>query len=117
MMDDDCVSSDDETYEEPNEEILDILCIFCSIHFNTFDSIFAHIQADHGLDLLAALKSHHLDIYSYIKVINYIRKNEVAPSKVSEILESKVYDSDTFLKSVLENDGLLMFGKNRWYVW
>lgn len=107
---DQCDSSEDE-YEEMDEEILRIQCIFCSGHsFPSFEQIFAHISQEHNLDFVATCKSHNLGTFQFIQVVNYIRQNNVEPDQVDQIVASKVYDNEAYLKPVLEDDHLLMFG-------
>lgn len=107
---DHCDSSEDE-YEEMEEEILKIQCIFCNGHsFPSFEQIFGHISQEHNLDFVATCKSHSLGTFQFIQVVNYIRQNNVEPDKVEQIVVSKVYDNEAYLKPVLEDDHLLMFG-------
>lgn len=105
-------SSEDE-YEEANEELLDIECLFCEQHFASFEATFSHITADHGgLDLLDTCKASAMDsTIQYIKLVNYIRSTKVEASQVAEVIASRRFDDDAYLKPVLEDDHLLMFGK------
>ena len=104
-----CDSSEDE-YEEMDEEILDIRCLFCQVHSASFEQIFAHIKAEHCLDFVPTCKSFGLGTFHFIKLVNYIRKNNVDPAKTAEAIEAKLYDTDAYLKPTLEDDHLLMFG-------
>ena len=105
-----CDSSEDE-YEEIDEEMLDIHCLFCDVNSASFEKIFAHIKEQHQLDFVVTCKSLGLGTFHFIKLINYIRKQNVDPAKVEEIITSKLYDHDEFMKPTLEDDHLIMFGK------
>ncbi len=107
-----CDSSEDE-YEEGNEELLDMQCLFCSEHFPSFEGTFSHITAEHGLDFVGTCKASG-KIYStiqFIKLVNYIRTKAVEAGEVETVITSNAYDRDDYLKPSLEDDHLLMFGK------
>ncbi|KAH9392634.1 Protein arginine N-methyltransferase 3 [Tyrophagus putrescentiae] len=105
-----CDSSEDE-YEEGNEELLDMQCLFCSEHFPSFEGTFSHITAEHGLDFVGTCKGSGkvYNTIQFIKLVNYIRTKAVKAGDVETVIISNAYDRDDYLKPSLEDDHLLMF--------
>ncbi|KAF8158442.1 arginine N-methyltransferase 3 [Crassisporium funariophilum] len=59
----------------------------------------------HGIDLGEECKRLSLDFYGRVRLINYIRKNELAPSAVTALQgKESWFSSDDYLVPVLEND-------------
>ena len=107
-------SDDEEDYEEIAEEI-NVKCLFCEEdfadkHFSILHQVFEHINKQHGIDFGNKCRSLNLDAFQYIKLINYIRKNNIKPSNIEHLLSSQLFDDDIYLKPTLEDDSLLMFG-------
>lgn len=107
---DSCSSSGDE-YEEPEQDFLDVQCLFCEDHGKNHATILEHILQEHRIDFVPICKANQLDIYQFFKLINYIRKHRVDAASVEEIITMKVFDQDQYSKPHLEDDNFLMYGK------
>jgi len=63
--------------EEAEEE--EATCLFCTVVLkskqNIIEAVFAHSKQSHDLDMLQLLPSAVTDEFSYIKLINYLRKH------------------------------------------
>ncbi|XP_063709884.1 protein arginine N-methyltransferase 3 isoform X2 [Culicoides brevitarsis] len=73
--------SDDENeedYEEIEVEQEPVVCLFCSSTLDTIDSGISHLKLEHDFDFSKLC----LDQYSYIKMINYIRKLNPTPEEL-----------------------------------
>ncbi|GJQ77287.1 Art3 [Trypoxylus dichotomus] len=72
-------------------------CLFCSLQFHTIAVALDHCRTEHNFDLLELKTKYNMDCYSFIKMINYIRKVKPDPKM---IIESSIalWDSDEYLK-------------------
>jgi len=86
------------------------LCLFCTESINGFPSALHHIETFHKFDLCAFIKKHIHDTYSYIKLINFVRRKEILPEQLST-LGIEAWDKDEYLRPVVEDDLWLMYGK------
>ena|SRR6218665_906654 len=109
MEQDICYSSEDE-YEENEEEMLSIQCLFCDERMPKFNEIFEHIHSQHSVDLVDSCKKIKVDLYGFYKVVNYVRKNCVKANDFANVLAARKWDSELFLTPALMDDDLLMFG-------
>lgn len=100
-------SSDDE-HVDP-EEKLNVKCLFCEFYSFSHDTIFGHINEKHGIDFINKCKTNNLDTFQFIKLVNYIRKNNDV-NLFENILENKLFEFEEYLKPTLKDDHLLMFG-------
>lgn len=84
-------------------------CLFCPSQFLTIAVALDHCRTEHNFDLLELKTKYKMDCYSFIKMINYIRKHKPDP-KV--IVESPValWDDDVYLKPG-EMESWLMYGE------
>lgn len=95
----DNLESDDENedaWEEMEGESESVVCLFCPKTLETVDSGVSHLKLEHDFDLGKLC----LDQYSYIKMINYIRKVKPTPTpedlkKIDSVLP---WDDDSFLQ-------------------
>lgn len=92
--------------DEANEDF--VLCLFCSNKFSSVDSCFEHIQKNHEINIKKTIKTTQMSFYSYIKFINYIRKNNLDPSAARQ-LELHLFEDEQWLIPSIENDLLLQY--------
>ena len=52
-------------------------CLFCLQTFLSTEKTWRHTQETHGFDITEAKQRLHLDSIGYIKMVNYIRQQEV----------------------------------------
>ena len=74
MPADDSDSCDEEEYEEEMMAPQVAVCLFCEETFSSVESTFQHCKSNHQFDVLIVQKLFSLDVYGYIKLINFIRK-------------------------------------------
>lgn len=106
-------SSDNDSGDDWNEIIEDfecIPCLFCNEVTSNFSLALEHLIVSHKFDLKNFITRHSLDTYSYIKLINFIRHKNVLPDQLNA-LNIKTWESDEYLRPVIEDDPWLMFGK------
>lgn len=106
-------TSDDDSgddWEEVTEDFESIPCLFCNEVANNFSIALEHLIASHRFDLKNFIIKHSLDTYSYIKLINFIRHKNVLPDQLNA-LNIKTWESEEYLRPVIEDDPWLMFGK------
>lgn len=102
-------SGDD--WDEITEDFESIPCLFCNEIYNNFSMALEHLVASHRFDLKNFIIKHSLDTYSYIKLINFIRHKNVLSDQLNA-LNIKTWESEEYLRPVIEDDPWLMFGKN-----
>lgn len=107
-MSSDSDSGDD--WEENGEDHCDISCLFCTEIIKGFPSALHHIVTLHKFDLCDFIRKHVHDTYSYIKLINFVRRKEILPEQLST-LGIEIWDKDEYLRPVMEDDQWLMYGK------
>ncbi|TVU10780.1 hypothetical protein EJB05_44327 [Eragrostis curvula] len=105
-----------------------LLCLFCSLRFDTESLLFSHCAAEHRFDFYGIVKELRLDFYGCLKLINFVR-SKVAENRCwscgqsfscnSELcshlhpaekyqIEGKVpWEEDVYLKPFMEDDSLL----------
>uniref|UniRef100_A0A8C9SJS3 type I protein arginine methyltransferase n=1 Tax=Scleropages formosus TaxID=113540 RepID=A0A8C9SJS3_SCLFO len=83
-------------------------CLFCDKLLNSVQDTFSHCQMDHNVDIPVFVKRRKLDDYGYIKLINYIRSVRCSGESLLGTREdSPPWDSDEYMKPVLQDDPLL----------
>jgi protein arginine N-methyltransferase 3 len=87
-----------------------IYCLFCCETFETIETTFAHLITSHNLDLIQICNKNKFNVFQYIKLLNYIRLEKPNCNQINEIIESKVWDKDQYMKPIISDDPLLMFG-------
>ncbi|XP_011702607.1 PREDICTED: protein arginine N-methyltransferase 3 isoform X2 [Wasmannia auropunctata] len=106
------MSSDNDSgddWEENNEDdCQNILCLFCTETVNGFSSALRHIEHSHKFDLCDFVQKHIHDTYSYIKLINFIRRKEISPEQLST-LDIEAWNKDEYLRPIVEDDPWLMY--------
>lgn len=101
-------SGDD--WEENGEDDYNIPCLFCTETINGFSTALHHIETFHNFNLCNFIKKHVHDTYTYIKLINFVRRKEILPEQLST-LGIEAWDKEEYLHPVMENDPWLMYGK------
>lgn len=101
--------SDSIGWEELETEQESVLCLFCSDVFDTVTANLQHCVEIHNFNLTTLKHKFNMDCYSFIKLINYIRKNKVPSDEVMACSEC-LWADDIYYSPVLENDSWLLFG-------
>lgn len=109
-FDEDATSNDDsgDDWEEINEDAETILCLFCNEIRDNFSTALEHLVKSHRFDLRNFITRHSLDTYSYVKLINFIRHENVLPDHLNT-LNMKTWEDDEYLRPTIEDDPWLMF--------
>uniref|UniRef100_A0A3B5QTD1 type I protein arginine methyltransferase n=1 Tax=Xiphophorus maculatus TaxID=8083 RepID=A0A3B5QTD1_XIPMA len=106
--DDDDVDGDEEQWQWMEEGRQTVTCLFCEKYLDSVSATLQHCTAEHQLNLVEIIRKHSLDDYGYIKMINFIRLTKCSASCLMELSEGLLpWDSEDFLKPVLQDDPLL----------
>ncbi|XP_065186608.1 uncharacterized protein LOC135817361 [Sycon ciliatum] len=102
-------SSDDESMEQESGQESKCTCLFCPHEVEGVDQIMAHMKEVHDFDLMSV--RFQLNDYSWIQLVNYIRKLHVAADAVLHALKSREspWSREEFYRPVLDNDPLLLW--------
>ncbi|KAL3265706.1 hypothetical protein HHI36_009909 [Cryptolaemus montrouzieri] len=73
------------------------VCLFCPLQFLTIAVALDHCRTEHNFDLLELKTRFGMDYYSYIKLINYIRRNKCSSNEIFEA-SSALWEHDSYLK-------------------
>lgn len=103
--------SSEDDWNEVNDEADLIKCLFCKEENLSFCDAIHHLKVTHDFDLMNFRKRHSMDIYSYIKLVNYVRRHGVS-SQDLKALNAKLWDEEQYLKPELEDDAWLMLGNS-----
>lgn len=98
-----------EWIEAEATEAITVTCLFCSQLFENMVDALTHAKDEHGFNLSQLRSKFDMDIYSYIKLINFINKHKLDSSTIMNASE-KLWDKEEYLKPVIENDPWLMYG-------
>ncbi|XP_065201105.1 uncharacterized protein Art3 [Planococcus citri] len=101
-------SSNDGSYDGGDFESEKAKCLFCDSTFNDVEATLLHCKETHDVDFHKLMNRFQMDCYSFIKMINFIRK-EVISCEVLKTLDSPVWEDDKYFKPVEEFDPWLMF--------
>lgn len=99
----------DETWDDwsnDEEEQSDSKCLFCADIFPQPSETFQHMKTAHSFDFQKVKQSLHLDFYQCIRLINYIRQQNLQVPLEFTGKES-FWNQDIYLQPVLEDDPLL----------
>ena len=102
-------SESDDDWEEMNDEVQVVECLFCNDTCNNIKDALKHLESTHSFSFSIFKSRHALDVYSYIKLINFIRKKDVTPEELTS-LSVKTWENDEYLTPVLQDDPWLMLG-------
>ena len=61
-------SSDEEKWEEIDEEVEEIKCLFSDKVFSSIEDALKHLKSNYDFDLAEMKQKYSMDFYSYIKV-------------------------------------------------
>lgn len=103
---------DDEEWEDDEKmEELKIKCLFCSLLSQSAEDLFKHCRDSHNFDIYEVNKLCKLDCIQFIKMVNYIRQNNVSPDLVQTIKNcgEPPWLSDDYMKPYDVEDGLLQY--------
>lgn len=104
-------SDDDEQWqwtEDNSETSPQVTCLFCDRSFSSVTDTLQHCIAEHQVNLVELVKTHNLDDYGYIMMINFIRTTKCSSESLRELPEGVVpWDNDDFMRPALEDDPLL----------
>lgn len=100
-------NSSGDDWDEVNDDAKNISCLFCDENFQYFHLAIKHLENTHKFSLATLKRKYSLDIYSYIKLVNFIRANQTKPEEFDSI-SAKAWDSDKYLAPVVEDDSWLM---------
>lgn len=100
-------ASSGEEWEEMDCDPTEVDCLFCDQIFKDVESALPHCAAAHQFDLARLKVSLNLDDYSYIKLINYIRRNKLDPK--TDLSNSSKWNTDENLQMVVPNDPWICF--------
>lgn len=102
-------NEDSDEWDEMETTAEQTTCLFCDKVFLTIAVALDHCRTAHDFDLLELKTRFQMDCYSYIKMINFIRKNK---SNSEDIMkgDSTMWNSDEYLKPG-EMENWLMYGE------
>ncbi|XP_058129423.1 uncharacterized protein LOC131289878 [Anopheles ziemanni] len=103
-------NGEDDEWEVAEEQNEPVKCLFCDSISPTMTVAIRHAKQQHDFDLAGVRRRYHLDEYSYIKMINYIRREKPGAEqfKIVHAGSSLPWADDRYLKPV-ENETWLMF--------
>jgi len=82
--------------------------LFSSKTFPTAEECLEHCLTVHGLDLGVLAKRLNMDMFSYIRFVNFVRTESPSPGFVMSLSSDQKWADQAFLKPVVEDDPLLM---------
>uniref|UniRef100_A0A672Y7Z9 Protein arginine N-methyltransferase 3 n=2 Tax=Sphaeramia orbicularis TaxID=375764 RepID=A0A672Y7Z9_9TELE len=99
---------DEEQWQWMEEENQPVTCLFCDRLLSSVSATLQHCTAEHQLNLIDLIRKHNLDDYGYIKMINFIRSTNCDASGLMGLPDGSLpWDSEAFLRPVLQDDPLL----------
>ncbi|RWS24559.1 Protein arginine N-methyltransferase 3-like protein [Leptotrombidium deliense] len=100
---------DDDIEDCYEDNSLQSLCLFCELCCDSPKSVFEHIEAVHGIDLVKLCVENNFDAFCYIKFINFVRENKSSVNDIENIFTNNLWRDEKYMKPVLEDDALLTF--------
>lgn len=91
--------SDEESWSESEEENEPTRCLFCETISKSVELAITHIQEAHNVDIPAMKVKFDMDQYSYLKMINFIRGNNVKPENLLQTSPSE-WEDEKYLRPV-----------------
>ncbi|ELU04923.1 hypothetical protein CAPTEDRAFT_219758 [Capitella teleta] len=86
-------------FEEEAASACNVLCLFCTETFNDVEAAFSHCKDCHAFSIAKAISLFHLDCFTYIKLVNFIRAE----------MRNQPWVDDLYMKPVMEDDAFLQF--------
>ncbi|KAM4592573.1 protein arginine N-methyltransferase 3 [Odontesthes bonariensis] len=108
--DDDVDDDDEEKWQwmEDEGDSQQVTCLFCDRLLSTVPATVQHCTAEHQVNLVDVVRTHSLDDYGYIKMINFIRSTKCSSSCLMGLPDGPLpWESEDFLRPVLQDDPLL----------
>ncbi|KAK2587422.1 hypothetical protein KPH14_003135 [Odynerus spinipes] len=102
----DADSGDD--WSEVNEDVQTVTCLFCKDTTDGIANALKHLEVVHDFVLSSFITKHSLDSYSYIKLINFIRRKSIQPEQLNT-LSIDDWKDDENLYPVIADDPWLMY--------
>uniref|UniRef100_A0A672H184 type I protein arginine methyltransferase n=1 Tax=Salarias fasciatus TaxID=181472 RepID=A0A672H184_SALFA len=97
--------------EEEEEDSQSVTCLFCDRLLSSVAATLQHCTAEHHVNLVDVVRKHSLDDYGYIKMINFIRSTNCSASSLTGLPDAPLpWESEVFLRPVLQDDPLLQTG-------
>ncbi|VVC26565.1 Zinc finger C2H2-type,Protein arginine N-methyltransferase,S-adenosyl-L-methionine-dependent [Cinara cedri] len=89
-----------------------VKCLFCDLLYDDVSEAIVHCTKDHSFDIGNAKRKYNMDIYSYIKCINYTRTQmqedvNFIPSTIFDA-DVQPWNDDKYLTPVVKDDPWLM---------
>lgn len=107
------MSSDEEDYIDAEEDDGDdnqnqrTMDLFSDATFSSPYECLKAANARHGVDFKGLVAEHRLDCYAFFKIINFIRTSGTRPQDVEDVVKSKQWNDDKYLKPAVEDDPIL----------
>lgn len=98
----------DEDWEEIGQDEDPTKCLFCTSISQSVEKSIIHLRECHNVNLSNIKRKFNMDLYDYIKMINYIRSTNVTDIEFSKITTS-LWNDEKYLKPVVEQDAWLMY--------
>ncbi|XP_055850572.1 protein arginine N-methyltransferase 1 [Episyrphus balteatus] len=92
--------SDSDNYEDEEDEVDEgetTKCLFCVNQFPSIELAIQHLDGSHKIQLAKLKGKFNMDQYSYIKFINYIRKEKPSPEDILSA-KSVIWNDEKYLK-------------------
>ena len=102
--------------ENDSENTVNVKCLFCGFQCADIEPCFNHMLKEHHVDLKELVRKLKLDFYSYVKLINYVRKECILSEQVNKLSSTSNFADDCYLMPVLEEDSLLQFDIDEIYL-
>ncbi|XP_066439690.1 protein arginine N-methyltransferase 3 [Eleutherodactylus coqui] len=102
-------SDDDGAWDDEDDGGAAVRCLFCASTQSSPEETFSHCRTRHQFDIRQLISRHGLDVYGYIKLINYIRSTNCTVESLSNVADPTPWDKDEFFKPVIPDDGLLQY--------
>jgi len=103
---------DDDGDDWDESEDCDVLCLFCEQVLAKMDSFHEHSKKEHKFNLVAFAKKLQLDSISFIKCVNYVRKNKISASELNrfnvDYSQGLPWSADDYMFPFIADDPLLM---------
>ena len=85
-------------------------CLFCDQNFKTMAVALEHCKIEHKLNLPYLKQKFNMDCYSYICMINYVRRERISSEMLLSFKDPPWLNGE-YLTPVIQDDPWLMFGK------
>ncbi len=110
-------SGAENDYEDVDQDEADFVSrkvkgLFSDTIFDNVKEMFTYESEKTGFNLIDVLTKYNMDMFAYIRMINYIRKEAPQPSVFSVDYESESeqpWNADKYMNTVIEDDAALQF--------